>query len=105
MLRKNLKNETVKNTDLCSVEFKNLYFMTANVEIKEMPEMMAVYCRHIGPFHLIGQAYGKLMQWAVPRGLYTPNVSLTATVTHDDPTVTAVEKIRQNACLIVTEDI
>ena len=44
----------------------DLYFMNANVEIKEMPEMKAVYCRHIGPFHLIGQAYGKLMHG--PRG-------------------------------------
>ena len=105
MLRKNLKSEPDMNTDLCSVEFKHLYFMNANVEIKEMPEMKAVYCRHIGPFHLIGQAYGKLMQWAAPRGLYVPNVSKTATVTHDDPTVTEMEKIRQSACLIVTEDV
>lgn len=105
MLRKNLKSEPNEDSELCSVELKNIYFMNANVEIKEMPEMKAVYCRHIGPFHLIGQAYGKLMQWAVPRGLYTPNVSLAATVTHDDPTVTDLDKVRQSACLIVTEDV
>lgn len=54
MLRKNLKIDSDSDSDLCSVEFKNFYFMNANVEIKEMPEMKAVYCRHIGPFHLIG---------------------------------------------------
>ena len=42
---------------------------------------------------------------SVPRGLYIPNISLTATVTHDDPTVTEVEKIRQSAYLIVMKDI
>lgn len=105
LLRKNLKSDPDANTDLYSVEFKNLYFMESNVEIKEMPEMKAVYCRHIGPFHLIGETYEKLVKWAAPRGLYTPNVSLTATVTHDDPSVTELEKIRQSACLIVTEEV
>lgn len=105
MLRKNLKTDLDSDSDLCSVEFKNFYFMNANVEIKEMPEMKAVYCRHIGPFHLIGEAYEKVARWAVPRGLYVPNVSKTATVTHDDPTVTDLDKIRQSACIIVTEDV
>lgn len=105
MLRKNLKTDSDSNSDLCCVELKNFYFMNANVEIKEMPEMKAVYCRHIGPFHLIGQAYEKVARWAAPRGLYVPNVSKTATVTHDDPTVTDLDKIRQSACLIVTEDV
>lgn len=79
--------------------------MEAQIEIKEMPEMKAVYCRHIGPFHLISQAYEKLAQWAVPRGLYTPNVTKTATVTHDDPSVTDLDKVRQSACIIVNEDV
>lgn len=105
MVRKNLKTDSDSDSDLCSVEFKNFYFMNANVEIKEMPEMKAVYCRHIGPFHLIGQAYEKVARWAAPRGLYVPNVSKTATVTHDDPTVTDLDKIRQSACIIVTEDV
>lgn len=105
MLRKNLKTDSDSDSDLCSVEFKNFYFMNASVEIKEMPEMKAVYCCHIGPFHLIGQAYEKVARWAAPRGLYVPNVFKTATVTHDDPTVTDLDKIRQSACLIVTEDV
>ncbi len=34
--------------------------MNANIEMKEMPAMAAIYYRHIGSFHLIGEAYGKL---------------------------------------------
>lgn len=79
--------------------------MKANIEIKEMPEMEAIYCRHIGPFHLIVQAYEKLIKWAEPRGLYNQNVTKTATVTHDDPSVTDLDKIRQSACIIVDKDV
>ncbi len=105
MLRKNLKDDPDFDSDLCMVEFKNIYFMETKLEVKEMPEMKVIYCRHIGPFHLIGQAYGKLMQWAAPRGLYIPNVTRSATVTHDDPSVTDLDKIRQSACIIVDEDV
>jgi len=105
MLRKNMTNEPENNSDLCFVKLKQIYFMNSNVEVKEMPEMKAIYCRHIGPFHLIGQAYAKVAQWAVPRGLYTLNVTKTATVTHDDPSVTELGKIRQSACIIVDEDV
>lgn len=105
MLRKNLKNEPDLDSDLCRVEFKNLYFMESNIEIKEMPAMKGIYCRHIGPFHLIGQAYEKLFKWAAPRGLYIPNVTKSATVTHDDPSVTGLDKIRQSACIIVNDDV
>lgn len=105
MLRKNLKNDAMENADLCFVESNQFYFMKTNIEVKEMPEMKAIYCRHIGPFHLIGQAYEKVFRWAAPRGLFTPNVSKSATVTHDDPSVTEIEKVRQSACIIVEEDV
>ncbi|MDH8702510.1 AraC family transcriptional regulator [Dysgonomonadaceae bacterium PH5-43] len=105
MLRKNLKSDIGENADLCIVESNQFYFMKANIEVKEMPEMKAVYVRHIGAFNQIGQAYEKLFKWAYPRGLYTPNVSKSASVTHDDPSVTELEKVRQSACIIIEEDV
>lgn len=105
MLRKNLKQDAPKEADLCIVESNQFYFMKANIEVKEMPEMKAVYVRHIGAFNQIGQAYEKLSKWAYPRGLYIPNVSKSVTVTHDDPSVTELDKVRQSACIIVEEDV
>ncbi|MDL2224238.1 GyrI-like domain-containing protein [Bacteroides sp. 519] len=105
ILRKNLKSDAGNNTDLCIVESNQFYFMKANIEVKEMPEMKAVYVRHIGAFNQIGQAYEKLFKWAYPRGLYTPNVSKSASITHDDPSVTELDKIRQSACIIIEEDV
>jgi len=105
MLRKNLKSDTHENADLCIVESNQFYFMKANIEVKEMPEMKAIYVRHIGPFNQIGEAYEKLFKWACPRGLYTPNVSKSATVIHDDPSITETDKVRQSACIIVEGNV
>lgn len=105
MLRKNLKGDAALMGDLCIDNPTKLFFMQTKIEVKEMPEMKAVYCRHTGPFHLIGQAYHKLSKWAVPRGLLISNVSKTATVTHDDPSITEMDKVRQSACIIVDKEV
>jgi len=104
MLRKNLKSDAPTDADLCIVESNQFYFMKTKVEVKDMPEMHAVYCRHMGAFNQIGQAYEKVFKWAAPRGLIKEGMK-TATVTHDDPSVTEIEKVRQSACIIVNEEV
>lgn len=107
MLSRNRKIVTGFNTDLCgcSIKPENFIFMETKIEVKQMPEWQVIYCRHTGPFHLISQAYEKVMKWARPRGLYTPGINKTMTVTHDDPSVTEIEKVRQSACIIVDKDV
>ena len=83
----------------------NFIIMDTKVEIKEMPAMNLVYCRHTGQFDQIGKAYEKLMKWASPRGLLNFPQTKTITVYHDDPTVTAIEKVRQSACITVEDDV
>jgi len=92
------------NNELCSVNLKQLVIMETNVIVKELPEMQAIYCRHTGAFDKIHEAFSKLMQFAGPRGLVGKD-SHTATVYHDDPSVTEISKVRQSACLIVNEDV
>ena len=79
--------------------------METEVIVKEMPELQVIYCRHTGAFNQIGQAYGKLMQFAGPRGLLSSPNAKTLTVYHDDPSVTEMDKVRQSACLIVNSDV
>ena len=95
---------TDMNSQFCTVELKNLIIMDAKIEIRQMPELNVVYVRHTGQFNQIKHAYGKLFQWAGPRGLIGPDTR-TITVYHDDPSVTSIEKVRQSACITVKGDV
>lgn len=90
---------------ICNVESLKNIIMNKKIEIKEMPAMNLVYCRHMGDFSKIGQAYGKLMKWAGPRGLLNNPNLMTVTVYHDDPNVTKIENVRQSACITVGSPI
>ncbi len=95
---------------LCSDNFNqinhsNLIIMDTKIEIKEMPGINVVYCRHTGQFNQIGKAYEKLMKWAGPRGLLNFPETKTITVYHDDPSITAIEQVRQSACITVANDV
>lgn len=92
---------------VCNVESINENNMkkSENITIKDMPALNLVYTRHVGPYYLIGQAYEKLMKWAGPRGLLNQPDLKTVTVYHDDPSVTEIEKVRQSACITVSEKV
>lgn len=89
--------------DVVSLQ-KRRSFMNKNTEIKEMPTMDVIYCRHTGQFDQIGEAYTKLFRWAGPRGLLIPGMKC-ITYYHDDPKVTGVDKVRQSACLVTSSDV
>lgn len=89
---------------LCSVELNELIMKNVKIEIKQMPELNVIYCRHKGAFNKIGEAYEKLFKWAGPRGLVSSETR-TVTVYLDDPAVTAVENVRQDASIIVNADV
>ncbi len=92
------------NNELCHINLKQVIIMETKIEVKEMAEMQVIYCRHTGAFNKIHKAYDKLMRFAGPLGLTGPG-SRTATVYHDDPSVTEISKVRQSACLVVDKDV
>ena len=98
------KNIQKINEQFCTVEFNQLIIMDTKIEIKRMPEFNLIYCRHMGAFNKIGQAYEKLFKWAIPRELVTSETK-TMTVYHDDPSITSIDKVRQDACIIVSGDV
>jgi AraC family transcriptional regulator len=104
-LSKKSKLFVIQNEEFCTNKLKQLIIMETEVIVKEMPELQVIYCRHTGAFNQIGQAYGKLMQFAGPRGLLSSPNAKTLTVYHDDPSVTEMDKVRQSACLIVNSDV
>ncbi len=104
LVSKNVKHGFDFDVQLCSVNLKQIIFMNTKVEIKEMPELQVAYIRHTGAFDQIGKAYEKLAKWAGPRGLFGPGTK-TVTVYQDDPSVTAIEKVRQDACITLAGDV
>jgi AraC family transcriptional regulator len=74
-----------------------------SIEVKELPELHVAYVRHIGPFNRIGEAFGKLMQWAGPRGLLRFPETKSLAVYRDSPEVTDVSKLRSDACITIPE--
>lgn len=103
-LSKKSKIYLALNHELCSVNLKQLIIMETKVTVKELPDMQVIYVRHTGAFDRISEAYGKLMQFAGPRGLLASSAR-TITVYHDDPSVTEISKVRQSACLLVDKDV
>lgn len=92
------------NPQFCSVEFNKLIIMDTKIEVKQMPELNLIYCRHTGAFDKIGQSYEKLFKWAIPRGLVNSKTK-TVTVYQDDPAITNINNVRQDASLIVDENV
>jgi len=72
-----------------------------DVKIKDLPEMHVAYCRHIGPYREVGEAFDRLMNWAGPRGLLNfPETQMLAAY-HDDPECTDPQELRSSACITV----
>ncbi|MDD2286097.1 MAG: AraC family transcriptional regulator [Paludibacter sp.] len=94
------KTRQLVNAQFCDVELNQLLIMNAQIEIKQMPKLHLIYCRHMGAFNKIGGAYEKLFRWAAPRGLVS-GVTKTVTVYHDDPSVTSIDKVRQDASILL----
>lgn len=95
----------------------NAYFMSSNlsskekamtqspnIQVQELAELNVAYVRNVGPYagdsELFGALFGRLMQWAGPRGLCTPEAQYLS-VPHDDPKVTEEEKLRISVCISV----
>lgn len=104
-LRKKGQKHDDANAHLCSVQLKDIIIMDTKIEIKKMPEMQVIYCRHMGAFNEIYKAYDKVCKWAAPRGLLNFPQTKSLTVYHDDPSITEIEKVRQDACLTVEGDV
>ena len=89
---------------ICSVDEQKQQTMNANIEIKEMPELKLAYISHIGHDNL-NITYEKLLAWAAEKGLLRDGNIQPLTIYHDSFKITALEKIRMSACLILKDPI
>ena len=75
-----------------------------STRIEDAEPFTVAYVRHVGPYAgdtgLFGRLFGQLCQWAGPRGLLGPGAKL-LTVYHDNPEITAEDKLRISVSLAV----
>jgi len=100
--------EDVTSTLKWRVEMTAEKKLNAEVEVKDLDEMTVAYVRHVGPYagdtELFMGLFGKLMQWAGPRGLVQPPATKFVTVYHDDPDIVELSKQRISCGLTVAPD-
>jgi AraC family transcriptional regulator len=74
------------------------------IRVADLPAFTVAYVRHVGPYagksEVFEGMFGRLGQWAGPRGLIGPDTRWMA-IYHDDPDITPEEKLRVSACLSV----
>lgn len=78
------------------------------VTIREIKPMTLAYVRHTGPYKqdvkLFEELINRLCRWAAPRGLVRFPQTEIIVVYHDDPEITACNKLRISVGIIVPEE-
>ena len=71
-----------------------------DVRIENLAPMKVACLRHVGPYDddALRETWEKLLAWAGPRGLFGPR-TLKVGIDHDNPHVTAPDKLRYDACI------
>ena len=82
----------------------NIKEIDMNVTMTTLPTMKIAYVRHVGPYNECESAWGTLFKWAYENGLVVEGAKIIG-ICHDDPGVTAPEKIRYDACITVGDDV
>lgn len=72
---------------------------TMEVSIKRQEPVRIACVRHVGPYSDVGQAWGALMKWGWTKMMF--GKPETFGLCFDDPEVTASDKVRYEACMVV----
>jgi len=89
---------------VCETNHKNKAPMESHIEVKTIKTLNVVGMTCIGS-HELTSTFNRLLEWAGPQGLLrTPDFKM-ATIYYDSFKITAPDKVRLSACLLVDEPI
>ncbi len=74
-----------------------------NVSIRSLPRQRVAFRRHVGAYDCCGASWEVFLSEIGALGLLGPGVRLLG-LCHDDPKVTAAERVRYDCCVPVGED-
>lgn len=70
------------------------------VRIEHLDALRVAFVRHVGPYDVVGAAWGRLMSWAWPAGVFGPTTRMLG-ICHDDSEITPPAKLRYDAAITV----
>lgn len=73
-------------------------------EIRQRPETRVAFVRHTGPYAGVGAAWEKVCGFAAAHNLFGPTTTMIG-IGWDDPSITAGDRIRYDACLTVGPEV
>ena len=85
-------------------QMKNFMETNAKIEVKELPEIHLASVLSIGVQN-IDNAYNKLISWGISKNLFPRENVKMISVYHDSFKVTAPDKVRIHACMLLDEPI
>ena len=76
--------------------------MSVQVQMKDVPTQHVAYMRYVGPYgpHGIPELWERFSRWMAGRDLRMAD-TVRLGIAYDDPSVTAAEKLRYDACVVV----
>jgi AraC family transcriptional regulator len=76
-----------------------------SIRVTQLPPYHVAFMRYVGPFgpHGIPELWQRFNAWMEAHGLGGP-ARITLGVAHDDPSITAADKTRYDACVVVPDD-
>ena len=102
---KNGQKSQVFEDYICNINnHLNWIQMNAKIEVLECDKIELAYISLIG-IQGLTPAFGRLMKWAGPKGLLSAPYFKMATVYHDSFKVTAPDKVRMSACIVLKKSI
>ena len=71
-----------------------------DARIESLASSLVAFVRHVGPYDQVGSAWQTIYAWAGRKGLLGPETKAFG-LSYDDPEVTAPDKLRYDACIVV----
>ena len=101
-----INGKTVKQKWRIVMKGKSTF--TADVEVKDLPDLHVAYIRHIGPYagdkELFDRLFTRLFKWAGARDLLRFPETQVLAVYYDNPEITDEDRLRLDVCITVPEE-
>ena len=91
---------------ICSIDnIKQWIKMSAQITIKEFPELKLASISHIGEFDKAGNMFQRLIEWGHQKKVLNTTNFKAITIYHDNPNVTLASKLRFSTCVTISKNI